>query len=69
VGPLIQGRLKLGLTAPPVDGKANEQARELLAGLFGVSASRVKLVHGESAREKLFRIEEPRRIPAEIRRP
>lgn len=65
-GPVIHDRLKLNLTAPPVDGKANEQARLLLAELFGVSASRVKLLQGESARDKLFRIEAPRRIPPDI---
>jgi hypothetical protein len=66
VGPVIGQRLKLFLTAPPVDGKANEQARTFLAGLFGVSASRVTLVHGGSARDKLFRIEKPQKLPPEI---
>lgn len=69
LGPLIGGRLKLSLTAPPVDGKANAQARELLATAFGVSASRVTLAQGESARDKLFRIDDPQLIPPEIRRP
>lgn len=56
-------RIKLALTAPPVDGKANEQAREVLAEAFGVSMSRVTLVQGESARDKLFRIVEPASLP------
>jgi hypothetical protein len=51
-----------------VDGKANAQAREFLASVFGVSPSRVTLMQGESGRDKLFRIEAPRRIPAELLR-
>ena len=66
IGPVIHDRLKVSLTAPPVDGKANEQARKLLAELFGVSASRVRLVQGELARDKLFRIEDPRKFPPDI---
>jgi hypothetical protein len=60
--------MKLALTAPPVDGRANAQAREVLAKAFGVSPSRVTLTQGESGRDKLFRIDGPRRIPPEIRR-
>ncbi len=67
LGPLLGDRLKLSLTAPPVDGKANAQARELLAEAFGVSLSSVTLARGESGRDKLFRIEDPKRIPPEIR--
>lgn len=66
LGPLMPDRLKLSLTAPPVDGKANAQARQLLAEAFGVSPSRVTLVQGESNRDKLFRIEHPQRIPPKI---
>ena len=68
LGPLLQQRIKLSLTAPPVDGKANAQAREFLASVFGVSPSRVTLTQGESGRDKLFRIEAPRRFPAELLR-
>lgn len=63
LGPIVGGRLKLLLTAPPVDGKANEQARTLLAEAFGVSAGRVTLVQGQTSRDKLFRIVEPRVFP------
>jgi uncharacterized protein len=66
IGPLREGRLKVALTAPPVDGKANAQARELLAERFGVSVSRVVLVQGEAARDKLFRIDGPQTLPPEI---
>lgn len=66
LGPLAGDRVKLSLTAPPVDGKANAQAREFLAEAFGVSLSRVMLAQGEGSRDKLFRIEDPRLIPPTI---
>ncbi len=68
LGPLVGDRLRLALTAPPVDGKANAQAREVLADIFGVSASRVTLLRGETGRDKLFRIDRPRTLPPAIRR-
>ncbi len=66
LGAIAAGRLRLTLTAPPVDGKANAQACELLAESFGVSPSRVRLMQGEKGRNKLFLIEDPQRIPAEV---
>lgn len=66
LGPLVQDRLKLALTAPPVDGKANAQAQAFLAELFGVSAARVTLLRGEASRDKVFRIESPQRLPPEV---
>lgn len=60
------GRLQLSLTAPPLDGRANAQAQELLADHFGVSASRVSLVQGASGRDKLFRIDNPSRLPPQL---
>lgn len=67
LGPANGARLKLSLTAPPVDGKANAQARELLADAFGVPTSRVTLERGETGRDKIFRIAAPARIPPEVR--
>ena len=57
------GRLRLRVTAPPVDGRANEHVLRLLAKAFGVSRSDVRLMRGEQGREKEFRITEPRRFP------
>ncbi len=68
LGPIIGQSVKLSLTAPPVDGKANAQAREFLASQFGVSPSRVTLAKGESGRDKTFRIEAPRRLPEALLR-
>ena len=66
LGRVENGRLKLRLTAPPVDGKANQQARKLLAKSFGVGISRVKLVNGQAHKNKQFFIQEPSRLPAEV---
>jgi uncharacterized protein (TIGR00251 family) len=50
------GRLKLAVTAPPADGRANEAAAALLAELFDLRASDVELVRGHASRSKLFRL-------------
>lgn len=56
-------RLRVRITAPPVDGAANAHLQRYLADCFGVAASRVALVRGESSREKVLRIMAPRSIP------
>lgn len=58
-------RLKLGLAAPPVDGKANARAIAFLAAAFGVPKSRVTLVRGARSHDKVFAIAAPTRLPAE----
>lgn len=50
------GALKLRITAPPVDGQANEACRRLLAKLLGVSQSEVEIISGLSSRDKLIRV-------------
>ncbi|HEY3565419.1 MAG TPA: DUF167 domain-containing protein [Casimicrobiaceae bacterium] len=42
--------------APPVDGKANEELRALVARRFGVAKARVSIRHGASGRAKLVEI-------------
>ena len=50
------GALKLRLTAPPVDGKANEECRRLMAKLIGVSPSSVEIIAGQSSKDKVIRV-------------
>ena len=50
------GAIKLRVAAPPVDGKANEECRRFLAKLFGVSATSVEIISGDSSRDKVIRI-------------
>ena len=46
------GSFKIRLTAPPVDGAANEALVALLAGALHVSKSQVEIVSGHTARDK-----------------
>jgi uncharacterized protein (TIGR00251 family) len=50
------GGLKIRLTAPPVDGAANEALVVFLADILSVSRSRVEIVSGRASREKVVRI-------------
>ena len=51
-----EGRLKLQLAAPPVDGEANAALAEFLAGALGVRRADVVLLRGETGRRKTLRI-------------
>lgn len=55
--------LKIRLTAPPVDGKANAHLIAFLAKTFGVPKSDVLLEAGDASRNKRLRIQKPRRLP------
>jgi uncharacterized protein len=45
------------VTAPPVDGRANDALCRLIARRAGVAPSRVTLVRGAKAREKVVSVE------------
>jgi uncharacterized protein YggU (UPF0235/DUF167 family) len=45
------------VTAPPVDGRANDALRRLIARRAGVAPSRVTLIRGERSREKTLSVE------------
>ena len=49
--------LKIRLSAPPVDGAANDALVEFLAETFAVPRRNVRLVSGESSRSKIVEIE------------
>ena len=48
--------LKLAITAPPVDGKANKEVVSFLADLLGVSRREIVIVSGLQSRTKRCRI-------------
>jgi len=48
--------LKLALTAPPVDGKANDACIEFFAKLLKVSRSSVTIAAGQTSRNKVIRV-------------
>lgn len=51
------GAIRVSVTAPPDNGKANAAAAELLAKSLGVAKSRLTLVRGATARDKVFRLD------------
>ena len=48
----FQGALKVRLTAPPADNRANEALRRFLAERLNVSAAAVRILRGEKSRSK-----------------
>ena len=59
-------RLKLRITAPPGDGRANAHLIAFLAEVCGVPKAQVTLISGETGRDKRVRIQRPRRLPPGI---
>ena len=53
---LHAGSVKISITTPPTDGRANEALIELLADLLRVPRARVSIVSGAASRMKLLRI-------------
>jgi uncharacterized protein (TIGR00251 family) len=51
------GVLLARVSAPPIDGRANEALCRLIASRIGVAASRVTMVRGQRSRDKLVRVE------------
>src|SRR6266853_6373229 len=52
----LGGALKLSLTAPPVEGRANQACIEFLANLLKVPRSSVTIASGQSSRRKIIRV-------------
>jgi len=53
---LNDGSVKIRLTAPPVEGKANQALVEFLAEVLDVPRSNIEIVAGHSGRDKLVSI-------------
>lgn len=56
LGPLLGGELKIKITAPPVDSKANDALLQWLAQALKIPKSSVQLAKGHTARRKSIRI-------------
>jgi len=52
-----EGRVIVRVTAPPIDGRANEALCRLIAKRARVGVRSVTVVRGAGAREKLVRVE------------
>jgi uncharacterized protein len=50
------GALKVAVTAPPEDGKANKALVRLLRELLGLKRSQLELISGQTSRDKRFLI-------------
>jgi uncharacterized protein (TIGR00251 family) len=60
---LHNNEVKIAVTSPPVDGKANKHLVKYLAKLTGVAKSNVVIVKGQQSRHKLIKIENMYYIP------
>lgn len=59
--------IKIAITAPPIDGKANAYLAKYLAKLCKVSKGSVSIEKGELGRHKTIRIATPTVIPESIK--
>jgi uncharacterized protein (TIGR00251 family) len=51
------GRIKIRLAAPPVDGAANAELVSFVASRLGIAKSKVRVVAGEASRRKVVEVE------------
>jgi uncharacterized protein (TIGR00251 family) len=56
IGPMHDGRIKIAVTAPPVDGEANAAVIELIARRLGVARGDIAVIAGAGSRRKTLRI-------------
>ena len=56
VAGLVGDTLKIKLTAPPVEGEANDACLAFLATLLDLAPSRLAIIQGARSRTKLIRI-------------
>jgi uncharacterized protein len=61
--------LRVRLTAPPLEGRANARLIKLMAKVFRVAESQISLLSGQGARDKRLHIQSPRSLPPYISRP
>ena len=50
------GALKIAITAPPVEGKANKKCIAYLAKYFDIAKSKIEIISGQTSKNKLIRI-------------
>lgn len=61
-----QDRLRVRITAPPIEGKANAHLLKWIARQFGVARSAVTLEKGQTSPLKRLRITSPKHLPLPI---
>lgn len=67
---LHDGTIKIRLTAPPVEGKANSELIRFLADVLDIAPSKLEIVAGETGRDKLVSVldMDPEAVHAQILR-
>ena len=63
-----EGALVVRLTAPPVEGRANQALARVLAEALDVAPSAVQLLRGDSGRDKLVSVSGVGKLPEELER-
>jgi uncharacterized protein (TIGR00251 family) len=53
----VNGILKVRVSAPPIEGKANERLIELMSSIIRVPRSDITIIKGRTSRKKTIRIE------------
>lgn len=54
---LEEGQIRVYVTTVPEGGKANAAVQKVLAKAMGIAKSRLTLLRGQTARDKVFRVE------------
>ncbi|GIU33954.1 DUF167 family protein YggU [Shewanella schlegeliana] len=58
--------IKIAITAPPVDGKANAHLTKYLSKAFKVPKGDIEIIKGQMGRHKQVKITAPKLIPEEV---
>lgn len=53
---LADGSFTVRVRVPPIEGRANERIREMLAEFFNCSKSYVELISGDKSKKKVFKV-------------
>jgi len=59
--------LKICITAPPVDGKANKHLIKFLSKQFKAPQNNIRILLGQNSRDKRIRITAPKQLPPELK--
>ncbi len=54
---IVGDTLKVKVNSPPVGGAANEELIEILSDKFGVRKTAIKIIRGNSSKDKVVEIE------------
>jgi len=60
---VVNQEMKIMLTSPPINGKANAHLIKFISKEFGVAKSAVSIVTGELNQHKTLEIDSPKKLP------